>query len=216
MKYIAQSLIGLLVLAVSLVGFQSVSAVEQTAAKAVTAWKLDPAHTSVRFTIKHMMISNVPGTFGKISGTAKYDGKDLKNASVDASIDANSINTNDEHRDGHLKTADFFDVAKFPTITFKSTKVTPESNGNFKLLGSLTMHGVTKDVTLDCEKIAAPIKDQKGHLYSGTSATTTINRKDFGLTWNKALDNGGAMIGDDVKVNIEVELVEAEDEKAKG
>jgi polyisoprenoid-binding protein YceI len=216
MKYIAHSLISLSLLAVSLVGFQSASALEQTA-KTATAWKLDPAHTSVRFTIKHMMISNVPGTFGKVSGTAKYDGKDLNNASVDATIDASSINTNDEHRDQHLKNKDFFDVAQFPTITFKSTKVTQESNGNFKLLGSLTMHGVTKDVTLDVEKLAAPIKDQKGHVHTGTAATTTINRKDFGLVWNKALDNGGAMIGDDVKVNIEVELVEnAEEEKAKG
>jgi len=215
MKYIAQSLIGISLLAVSLVGFQSVSALEQTT-KTATAWKLDPAHTSVRFTIKHMMVSNVPGTFGKISGTAKYDGKDLNNASVDATIDANSINTNDEHRDGHLKNKDFFDVAQFPTITFKSTKVTPESNGNFKLLGSLTIHGVSKDVTLDVEKLAAPIRDPKGHLHTGTSATTTVNRKDFGLIWNKALDNGGVMLGDDVKVNIEVELVEGEEEKAKG
>lgn len=207
MKYIAQSLIGLSVLAVSMAGFQSVSAVEQ-AAKTASTWKLDPAHTSVRFTIKHMMVSNVPGTFGKVSGTANYDGKDLKNASVDATIDANSINTSDEHRDGHLKGADFFDTAKYPTITFKSTKVEAESNGNFKLHGNLTLHGVTKEVVLECEKLATPIKDPKGQLHSGTSATATVNRKDFGLTWNKALDNGGAMIGDEVKVNIEVELVE--------
>jgi polyisoprenoid-binding protein YceI len=216
MKYIAQSLIGLSVFAVSLVGFQSVSALEQ-GAKTTAAWKLDPAHTSVRFTIKHMMISNVPGTFSKISGTAKYDGKDLTNASVDASIDASSISTNDEHRDQHLKNKDFFDVVQFPTITFKSKKVTPAANGEFKLLGTLTIHGVSKDVTLDVEKLAAPVKDQKGHLHTGTSATATVNRKDFGLIWNKALDNGGAMIGDDVKVNIEVELIEgAEEEKAQG
>ncbi|MDR3612144.1 MAG: YceI family protein [Candidatus Obscuribacterales bacterium] len=215
MKYNAQSLIGLSVFAISLVGFQSVSAIEQTAAKTATAWKLDPAHTSVRFTIQHMMVSKVPGAFAKVSGTAKYDGKDLKNASADATIDTTSINTNEEHRDAHLKSPDFFDVAKFPTITFKSSKVTPEANGNFKLTGALTMHGVTKDVTLDCEKLATPVKDAKGHLHSGTSATTTINRKDFGLTFNKALDNGGTMLGDDVKVNIDVELVEAEDEKAK-
>ncbi len=168
-------------------------------------WTIDPAHTSANFTVRHMMVSNVHGSFGKVSGTAKYDGKDFKGAEVEATIDASSIDTRDEKRDGHLKSPDFFDVAKYPTITFKSKEVKKTGSG-FEIIGELTMHGTTKPVTLHAEKMSEPVKDGKGNLHAGTSATAEINRKDFGVSWSKQLDNGGAMVGDDVKIVLDVEL----------
>jgi polyisoprenoid-binding protein YceI len=168
-------------------------------------WTIDPAHTSANFTVRHMMVSNVHGRFGKVAGQAKYDGKDLKGAEVEATIDAGTVDTSDEKRDGHLKSPDFFDVAKYPTITFKSTEVKKTSSG-FDLIGELTMHGTTKPITLHAEKISEPVKDGKGNLHVGTSATAEINRKDFGVSFNKQLDNGGAMVGDEVKIVLDVEL----------
>ncbi len=172
-----------------------------------TDWKIDPAHTAAHFTVKHMMVSNVRGDFAKVSGTAKYDGKDLTNSSVAAVIDASSINTNESNRDQHLKSADFFDVAKYPTMTFKSTKVEQTDNG-FKITGDLTLHGVTKQVVLDAEALPPAIKDPYGNLRTGTEAKAKINRKDFGLTFDKNLDNGGAMVSDDVDIVIDVELTQ--------
>ncbi len=170
-------------------------------------WKLDPAHTSAHFMVKHMMVSNIRGDFSKISGTASYDGKLLANSSVTAVIDASSINTNEPQRDQHLKSPDFFDVAKYPTVSFKSTKVEVQSNG-FKIIGDLTMHGVTKSVTLQAEPLPPAIKDPHGNLRTGTEATAKINRKDFGLAFDKNLDNGGALVGDDVDITIDVELIQ--------
>lgn len=172
-----------------------------------TVWKIDPAHTSAHFMVKHMMISNVRGDFSKVSGSATYDGKSLTNSSVSAIIDASSINTNEANRDQHLKSADFFDVAKYPTISFKSTKVEPQANG-FKIIGDLTMHGVTKSVTLDAEPLPPAIKDPYGNLRTGTEATAKVNRKDFGLAFDKNIDNGGALVGDDVDITIDVELTQ--------
>jgi polyisoprenoid-binding protein YceI len=170
-------------------------------------WKIDPAHTSAHFMVKHMMVSNVRGDFSKVSGTANYDGKALSNSSVSAVIDANSINTNEPDRDKHLKSADFFDVAKYPTISFKSTKVEPDANG-FKIIGDLTMHGITKSVTLTAEPLPPPIKDPYGNLRIGTEATAKVNRKDFGLSFDQNLDNGGALVGDNVDITIDVELLQ--------
>jgi polyisoprenoid-binding protein YceI len=153
------------------------------------------------------MVSNVGGDFSKVSGTVNYDGKNLANSNVSAIIDASSINTNEPNRDQHLKSPDFFDVAKYPAITFKSTKIEPQNTG-FKLIGDLTLHGITKSVTLQVEPLPAPIKDPMGNLRTGTEAKTTINRKDFGLAFDKNLDNGGALIGDDVEVTIDVELTQ--------
>ncbi len=170
-------------------------------------WKIDPVHTSAHFMVKHMMVSNVRGDFSRISGGANYDGKSLSNSSVTAIIDASSINTNEPGRDQHLKSADFFDVAKYPTMSFKSTKV--EADGNtFKIIGDLTMHGITKPITLTAETLPPPIKDPYGNLRTGTEATARVNRKDFGLAFDKNLDNGGALVGDDVDITIDVELVQ--------
>ncbi len=170
-------------------------------------WKIDPMHTSAHFTVKHMMLSNVRGDFAKVSGSVNYDGQNLTDSSVSAIIDASSVNTNEEKRDAHLKSPDFFDVAKYPTITFKSTKVEPDS-GSFRVIGDLTIHGITKSVTLVAETLPPPIKDPHGNLRTGTEATAKINRKDFGLAFDKIMDNGGALVGDDVDITIDVELTQ--------
>lgn len=184
-----------------------VSAKEQIAT--ASGWTIDPAHSSARFSIRHMMISNVNGSFGKVTGNVQYDGKNLPKANVEATIDVDSIDTNEPKRDAHLKTKDFFETDKYPTITFKSKKITPGKDG-FKILGTLTMHGVSQDITLDAEPMG-PIVNAHGKTRTGTSATTKINRKDFGISYNAALDNGGAMVGDDVKITLDVEMVKAED-----
>lgn len=180
----------------------------QSAALALdNQWTIDPAHTKASFAVRHMMISNVRGEFAKVSGTVHYDGKSLTNSDVTAVIDASSINTSEPMRDQHLKSPDFFDAAKYPTITFKSKKVEEDANG-FKITGDLTIHGITKPVTLTAESLPQPIKDPRGFLRTGTEAKTKINRKDFGLSFDKVMDNGGALVGDDVDIVIEIELVQ--------
>jgi len=185
----------------------SESIVKRSETGLTNAWKIDPAHTSAHFTVKHMMVSNVRGDFSKVSGTANYDGKNFDNSSVLAVIDASTVNTNEPNRDQHLKSADFFDVAKYPTISFKSTSVESQPNG-FKIIGDLTIHGITKTVTLEAESLPPAIKDPYGNLRTGTEARTKINRKDFGLAFDKMLDNGGALVGDDVDITIDVELIQ--------
>ena len=170
-------------------------------------WKIDPAHSDARFSVKHMMVSNVSGDFGKISGSAMYDGVNFDKASVHATIPVDEITTREPKRDEHLKSPEFFDVAKYPTIDFQSKKIEMLDNGEFKMIGDLTMHGVTKQVVLTGEKPGKPIKDPSGKLRIGASASTKLNRKDFGISFNKTLDNGGAMVGDDVGITIDVELV---------
>jgi len=170
-------------------------------------WQIDPMHTSVEFTVRHMMISNVKGTFEKTSGTITVEGSDPTTAKIDAVIDASSINTRVERRDADLKSPDFLDVAKYPTITFKSTKVEAAGEGKWKVTGNLTLHGVTKPVVLDVESTGAPIHDPMGNTRAGASATTKINRKDFGLTYNKTLESGGVMVGDEVSITIDVEAI---------
>jgi polyisoprenoid-binding protein YceI len=180
---------------------------QSSALAANTEWKIDPLHTKASFTVKHMMISNVRGEFAKVSGTAHYDGQSLANSNVSAVIDASSVNTNEPQRDQHLKSPDFFDAAKYPTITFKSKKVETDADG-FKIVGDLTMHGITKTITLTAEPLPPPIKDPMGFLRTGTEAKTKINRKDFGVAFDKVMDNGGALVGDDVDIAIEVELIQ--------
>ncbi len=170
-------------------------------------WQIDPAHTNVEFTVRHMMISNVKGEFQKTAGTITTNGSDPTSAVIDATIDADSLNTRVEKRDGHLKSPDFLDVAKYPTITFKSTKVEANGTGKWKVTGDLTLHGVTKSVVLDVDAPAAPIKDPMGNTRAGASATTTISRKDFGLTWNKTMETGGVLVGDEVAIAIDVEAI---------
>lgn len=178
-------------------------------------WKIDSAHSSAEFSIKHMMISNVKGGFQKVSGTAEYDGKNVKSIKVNATIDANSITTNNEDRDKHLKSADFFETDKYPQITFVSKKSIPGGKGKFKLQGELTMHGVTKPVTLDVEGPTPEIKDKHGNVKVGAAATAALNRKDFGISYGGVMDNGGAVLGDDVKIDLSIELSQPETKKTE-
>lgn len=170
-------------------------------------WQIDPAHSSAQFTVRHLMVSNVRGEFGKVSGTVLYDAQNLSKISVEASIDTTSINTREPKRDTHLKSGEFLDVATYPTITFKSKRVEQSANNNLRVIGDLTIRGVTKEVVLDVPAPTPAIKDPWGNTRMGASATTKINRKDFGVKWNGLLESGGAVVGDDVAITIDVELV---------
>lgn len=165
---------------------------------------IDSAHSSAQFSIRHMMVSNTKGEFTKVEGTIVYDAKNPAASKVDAVIDVNTINTRDAKRDGHLRSPDFFDVAKFPKMTFTSKQVTKQGS---KLLvkGDLTMHGVTKPVTLTVEGPSAEVKDPWGGAKIGASATTTVKRTDFGIVYNKTLEAGGVLIGDDVAITLDIE-----------
>ena len=176
------------------------------AAASASTWALDGAHTDASFSVRHMMVSNVKGNFTKVEGTVELDEKDITKSKVSVTIDATTVNTDNEKRDEHLRSAEFFDVAKFPTITFESTKVA-KSKGGLKVTGNLTIHGVTKSVVLDVEGPTKAIKDPWGMNRRGLSASTKINRKDFGLTWNNVLEAGGVAVGDEVKITIDAELV---------
>ena len=176
---------------------------------AAQSWTLDPAHSAASFAVRHMMVSTVRGDLGKITGTAVFDPRQPATGSVEATIDVTGINTREPGRDTHLKSADFFDVAKFPTMTFKSKKVEPAAGGGYKVTGDLTMKGVTKEVVLDVEPLRPVIKDQRGASRTGTTATTKINRQDFGVNWSRALDGGGVVVSDEVSVTIDVELISA-------
>ena len=170
-------------------------------------WQIDPMHTNVEFTVRHMMISNVKGQFTKTSGTININGTDAASAKIDATIDASSIDTRVERRDADLKSPNFLDVDKFPTITFKSTRIEAAGPGKWKVTGDLTLHGVTKPVVLDVEASGQPIQDPMGNTRAGASATTKINRRDFGITYNKALETGGVLVGDEVAISIDVEAI---------
>lgn len=180
-----------------------------TVTPATTTWNIDPVHSNAQFKVKHMMISNVKGEFNAVTGTLKYDSENVGNSYVEASIDAKTINTRDAQRDGHLKSADFFDVEKFPTLNFKSTRVTKKSDGELAVAGDLTIHGVTRNVTFEVEGPSEPMKDPWGNLRVGLSATTKINRKDFGLTWNAALETGGILVGEEVTITLDVQFIKA-------
>ena len=167
---------------------------------------IDPSHSTASFSVRHMMMSKVHGSFEKMTGSLEYDAKNPSKAVVEIVIDAASINTRDAARDTHLKSADFFDTEKYPTVTFRSTKV-EGSGSELKVIGDLTIHGVTKQVTLDVEGPSEEIKDPWGNLKIGASATTKIKRKDFGLTWNAALEAGGVLVGDDISISLDVQFV---------
>ena len=173
-----------------------------------TTWKIDPAHSSAHFIIRHMMITNVRGGFSAVQGTVVYDPDDLSSSSIDVTIDKKSLSTGDATRDTHLKSPDFLDVEKYPTITFKSEKITKDGDG-LKVVGDLTIHGVTREVALNVEGPTGEQKDPYGNIRVGASATTKIKRSDFGLTWNAALETGGIMLGDDLKLELEVSLIKA-------
>jgi len=170
-------------------------------------WEIDAAHSSVQFSVRHMMVTNVRGEFGKIAGKVYAEGMDLTKVRVEATIDATTINTRNEGRDKHLKSADFFDVEKYPAIEFASKRVEEIENGRFRLIGDLTMHGVTREVTLEVDGPTQPVKDQRGGTRIGASATAKINRKDFNILWNRTLDGGGVVVGDEVSITIDIALV---------
>ncbi|MFO0575808.1 MAG: YceI family protein [Polyangia bacterium] len=179
------------------------------------AWEIDPSHSGAQFSVRHLMVSNVRGEFGKVTGTIEYNDKDPSKSRVEATIDVSSINTREPKRDEHLKGADFFDVAKFPTITFKSKRVAQAGAGKLKVTGDLSIHGVTREVVLDVEGPAAETKDPWGNIRTGAQATTKINRKDFGLGWNKLLESGGVAVGEEVSITIDVEMTRKQDKPAK-
>ena len=178
-------------------------------ATATTTWNVDPAHSAAEFKVKHMMISNVKGKFTGLTGTLTLNEGDVSKSSIEASIPIATISTGDEQRDGHLKGADFFDVEKFPNMTFASVKVVPSGAGEAKVVGDITLHGVTRQVTFDVEGPSQPGKDPWGNTRIGLSATTKINRKDFGLVWNAALETGGVLVGEDVTISLDVQFIKA-------
>jgi polyisoprenoid-binding protein YceI len=180
-------------------------ALPATAADSNT-WHFDQYHSSAAFRIKHMMVTDVVGTVSGVTGQARFDGKNVKDLNVEAQLDPNTINTGDANRDTHLKSADFFDTKKYPTITFKSKKVV-QDNGNYKVIGDLTIHGVTREVTLTMDPPSPIVKGPKGDEHVGTTATTTIDRGDYGITYNKTLDQGGVVLGEKVKIELNVDLV---------
>jgi len=180
---------------------------------APVSYDIDPVHSRVEFTIRHI-VSKVTGNFGDFKGTITYDPAAPASSSTTVEIVATSIDTNNDRRDNHLRSADFFDVAKFPALTFKSTKVVPGGEGKFKVEGTLTMHGVTKPIVLDASFLGAgPGMD--GSPHAGFEASAKVDRKDYGIIWNKALDQGGTLLGDDVSINLEIEAVAAAKPEAK-
>ena len=173
---------------------------------ATSTWTLDGAHTQTQFKVRHMMISNVTGEFTKITGSFQYNPADPALSVVEATIDASSIETREANRDAHLKSADFFDVENYPNLTFKSKRFEKAGKGEYKVTGDLTIRDVTREVVLDVEGPTDELKDPWGNSRIGVTATTHINRKDFGLTWNVALEAGGILVGDDIKITIEAEF----------
>ena len=174
-----------------------------------TIWNIDPVHTMVEFKVRHMMITNVKGHFTGVNGVLTLDEQDITKSHVEASIDAASINTREADRDAHLKSADFLDVEKFPTLTFASTRITRTGDEELQVEGDLTIHGVTRSVKFAVEGPTPPGKDPWGNTRIGWTATTKINRKDFGLTWNAALETGGILVGEEVTITFDVEAIKA-------
>lgn len=182
------------------------AAAASTIAQPLT-WQIDPVHSTATFAVRHMMVTTVRGTFQKLAGTVQFDGKDVGTIVAQATIDVASIDTREPKRDDHLRSADFFDAASFPTITFASKRVEPRGAGRFALVGDLTIKGVTREVTLDVEGPTPEIKDPGGNIRIGASAATKINRQEFGVSWNRALDAGGVVVGDEVAITLDLSLV---------
>jgi polyisoprenoid-binding protein YceI len=173
-----------------------------------TEWQIDPAHSAAHFSVRHLMISNVRGEFNKLSGIVILSPADLTRSTVEISLETSSLNTREPQRDEHLRSADFFDVANYPAITFRSTRIAPAGEEHFKLTGDLTIRGVTKEITFDVEGPIPAMKDPWGNVRAGVMATAKINRKDFGLVWNVPIEGGGVLVGNEVSITIEAELVQ--------
>jgi polyisoprenoid-binding protein YceI len=176
-----------------------------TAISSAETWTIDPAHSSAQFAVRHMMVSTVRGDFSKLSGKVEYDPAKPGATRIDAVIDVASIDTRVAARDTHLKSADFFDIAKYPTMSFVSRSVEPAGAGKLKVIGDLTMHGVTRQVALEVDGPSGVVKNQQGSRM-GATATTKLSRKDFGLTWNQVLEAGGVAVSDEVNITLDLEL----------
>lgn len=177
-----------------------------TAPASASTWEMDTAHSSVQFAVSHLMVSTVRGTFNKFSAIVDFNEDDPTKSTVDATIDATSIDTREAKRDEHLKGPDFFDVVKYPVITFKSKSIAKTGEDKYRVIGDLTLHGVTKEVSLEATGSPKPLKDPFGKTRIGGALRGKVNRKDFGMTWNKGLDSGGVVVGDEVTITIDVEL----------
>ena len=173
-------------------------------------YEIDPAHSNLQFSVRHLMVSNVKGTFSGVRGTVTHDPANPTPSSIEATIDVNTINTNDANRDGHLKSPEFFDAAAYPAITFKSTKIEKSGEHSLTVQGDLTMHGVTRPVTLDVQDVSEETKDLYGKLRIGASARGKIKRSEFGLTWNAMLETGGVAVSDEVKLEFDIEATRAQ------
>lgn len=170
-------------------------------------YDIDPGHSSFNFKVRHLTVSNVTGTFGKVKGVAEIDDKDIMTLQVAVTLEASSIDTGHAKRDEHLRGPDFFDVVKYPTLAFVSKKISRIGANKIQVIGDLTIRGITKEVTVDVEGPTPEIKDPGGKMRRGATGTTKINRRDFGITWNRTLDTGGLVVGDEVNILVEVELI---------
>ncbi len=186
--------------------FESGEVVPADSAAAQTVYSIDSSHSSAQFSVRHMMISNVKGEFSNVSGTIVYDPENLGDSSIEAVIEVDSINTREPKRDAHLKSADFFDAAKYPTLAFKSKQIWKDGD-KLQARGDLTMHGVAREVVLTIDGPTPEMKDPWGNLRFGASATTKLSRKDWGLVWNQALETGGVLVGDAVAITLDIEAV---------
>jgi polyisoprenoid-binding protein YceI len=175
---------------------------------ATSTWQIDPAHTAAQFSVKHLAISTVRGGFSNVKGMITLDDADVSKSTVDVTIDVSTVDTRQPDRDKDLKSDKFFDVAHYPAMTFKSKKVEQAGAGKLKITGDLTIRGTTKEVVLDVEGPTAPVKDPWGNQRAAATASTKINRQDFGVKWNAAMDNGGVVVGDEVAITIDVEMVQ--------
>ena len=184
-----------------------VAALSLAAGASTSEWKIDPQHSSAQFSVRHMAISTVRGAFSKVNGSILLDDKDITKSTVDVTIDVSTVDTREPDRDKDLRSEKFFDVAHFPTMTFKSKKVEQVAPGKLKVTGDLTIRGTTKEVVLDVEGPTAPVKDPWGNVRAAVTATSKVNRQDFGVKWNATLDNGGVVVGDDVNITIDAEMI---------
>lgn len=184
------------------------AAFSMPAGAATTTWQIDPQHSSAQFAVRHLGLSTVRGAFSKVSGTLVFDDKDITKSSIEVTIDVNTVDTREPDRDKDLRSERFFDVAHYPTMTFKSKKVEQTAPGKLKVTGDLTIRGTTKEVVLDVDGPTAPVKDPWGNQRLAATATAKINRQDYGVKWNATLDNGGVVVGDDVNITIDVELIQ--------
>jgi polyisoprenoid-binding protein YceI len=183
--------------------------VKMTPVSLASNWELDPAHSSVQFSVRHMMISKVHGAFSKVTASLTLDRALLANSKITASIEAASIDTREAKRDEHLRSAEFFDVTVFPTLTFSSKRLElmGSTTDQYLLTGDLTMHGITREIILTVESSASEMKDPYGRVKIGASATAKLNRKDFGLGWNAALETGGLLVGEEVSITLDLQFI---------